>query len=164
MIVILLPGDRTSDSLKVIFPGMSMSKRWTLRWVAINSPDGEKVREVLKYFFVSVSSSGIEPPTRYVLVSEAIADRAWKEGDCSLVGGEGRRVSAYLGEVLRWGGAWNRWGDERGEVIAAIGTVEAFWQHNYLCARFGSFMNLFSSMSEVCRFVGACSNLSSGTL
>ena len=36
----------------------------------------------------------MEPPTRYVFVSEAMVERAWKEGDCSVVGGEGRRVSA----------------------------------------------------------------------
>jgi len=45
--VILFPGDRISDSLKVILPGMSMSKRCTFRWVARRAPVGEKVRDVL---------------------------------------------------------------------------------------------------------------------
>ena len=34
------------------------------------------------------------PPSRYALDSAAIDDRAWKLGDCSFVGGEGRSVSA----------------------------------------------------------------------
>jgi hypothetical protein len=38
------------------------------------------------------------PPTRYDLASEAMAERAWKEGDWSRDGGEGLRVSAYLGK------------------------------------------------------------------
>jgi hypothetical protein len=45
--VTLFPGDKTSDSLNAILPGMSMSKRWTFRCVASSSPVGEKVREVL---------------------------------------------------------------------------------------------------------------------
>jgi hypothetical protein len=45
----------------------------------------------------------------------------------------------------------------RGEVITAIGAVEALWQDNYLGTRFGSFMYLFSSMYEVRRLVGSCS-------
>ena len=96
--VILLPGLSTSDSLKVIFPGMSMSKRWSLRCVAMSSPLGEKRRDVLWYFFVFATYSGILPPSRYVDVSEARAERAWKVGDSSGVGGEGRSVSAYVGK------------------------------------------------------------------
>lgn len=43
----LFPGDKTSDSLNVILPGISMSKRWTFRCVASSAPVGEKVSEVL---------------------------------------------------------------------------------------------------------------------
>jgi hypothetical protein len=45
--VSLLPGESTSDSRKVILPGIEMSKRCTLRCVARRLPLGEKVREVL---------------------------------------------------------------------------------------------------------------------
>jgi len=45
-----------------------------------------------------VSSSGMLPPIRYAFDSDARADNAWKEGDCSFVGGDGRRVSAYEGK------------------------------------------------------------------
>ena len=48
--------------------------------------------------------------------------------------------------------------NERREVIATIGTVEAFWQHDYLCARFSSFMDFFSSMCEIRGFVGSYAN------
>jgi hypothetical protein len=37
---------------------------------------------------------------RYDLDSLARADRAWKVGDCDSVGGEGCRVSAYLGKYF----------------------------------------------------------------
>ena len=60
----LLPGDRTSDSLNVILPGMSMSNRCTFRCVARRSPFGEKRRDVLWYFFVDSTYSGMLPPSR----------------------------------------------------------------------------------------------------
>lgn len=159
--MILFPGERTSDSLNVILPGMSMSNKCTFRCVVISSPDGEKVKDVLKYFLVFVSSSGIDPPTKYVLVSEAMALSAWNDGDCSLVGGEGRRVSAYLRRVCQMRldvERCGREGDKRREVIAAIWTIEAFWQHYYLCPRFGSFMNFLSCMRQIGRLVCACSS------
>jgi len=40
------------------------------------------------------------PPTRYALASCAILDNAWNDGDCSSEGGEGSRVSQYLGKNL----------------------------------------------------------------
>ncbi len=46
--------------------------------------------------------------------------------------------------------------NERGEVVAAIGAVEAFGQHNYPCARFSCFAHFFLCMEEIRRFVGAC--------
>jgi hypothetical protein len=126
---------------------------------------GEKVNEVLKYFLVSVSSSGMEPPIRYVFVSEAIALRAWKEGDCSFVGGEGRRVSAYLvDDVLADAGAWRvKEGYKRREIIAAIGTIEAFWQHYYLCTSLGGFVYFLSCMRQIRRFVRSCPHISIST-
>ncbi len=60
----LLPGESTSDSRKVILPGMSMSKRWVFRCVARRAPEGEKRREVLWYFFVVGTYSGMLPPSR----------------------------------------------------------------------------------------------------
>lgn len=55
------------------------------------------------------------------------------------------------------GGGW-RW-EERfgigGEVLAAIGTVEAFGEYDYLCAGLGSFEDFGARMAEVCCFVGA---------
>jgi hypothetical protein len=45
--VTLFPGDRTSDSLNVILPGILMSKRCTFRCVASSSPVGENMSEVL---------------------------------------------------------------------------------------------------------------------
>ena len=62
--VSLLPGERTSDSLKVILPGMSMSNRCTFRCVARRSPLGENSRDVLWYFFVDSTYSGMLPPSR----------------------------------------------------------------------------------------------------
>jgi len=35
---------------------------------------------------------------RYAFASEAIEESAWKDGDLSFAGGEGRRVSAYFGK------------------------------------------------------------------
>lgn len=53
-----------------------MSKRWTFLWVAINSPLGPNSRDVLWYFFVLGTYSGMLPPSRQVLVSAAMAERA----------------------------------------------------------------------------------------
>ena len=97
-IVSLFPGDSTSLSLKAILPGISMSNKCNFLCVASNSPCGEKSSEVLWYLFVFETYSGMLPPRRYVDVSEARAERAWKVGDCSLVGGDGSNVSAYLGK------------------------------------------------------------------
>ena len=44
-------------------------------------------------------------------------------------------------------------GYERGEVIAAIGTIEAFWQDYDPCSCFGSFVNFLSCMYEIGGFV-----------
>ncbi len=66
--------------------------------MAISSPLGPNSRDVLWYFFVSGTYSGMLPPSRYVLVSAAMEERAWYVGDCSFVGGEGRSVSAYEGK------------------------------------------------------------------
>ena len=41
------PGLSTSDSINLIFPGMSISKRWIFRCVARSVPVGENVKEVL---------------------------------------------------------------------------------------------------------------------
>lgn len=49
---------------------------------------------MLWYFLVVGTYSGMEPPRRYALDSAAMAERAWKVGDWSSEGGEGRRVSA----------------------------------------------------------------------
>lgn len=88
------PGDRTSDSVNLILPGMSMSNKWILRCVATSSPLGLNVRDVLYSLSVLGSRSGMEPPTRYVEESLAMADRAVK--DCEDPGGESD--SAYLGK------------------------------------------------------------------
>ena len=74
--MILLPGLRTSDSLKVILPGISISKRCTFLCVASSLPSGENSREVLWYFWVEGTNSGILPPRRYARASDAKADRA----------------------------------------------------------------------------------------
>ena len=87
--VTLLPGERTSLSRKVILPGMSMSNRCVFLCVARRFPSGSKSREVLWYFSVSGTYSGMLPPRRYVFVSAAREERAWYDGDCSFVGGEG---------------------------------------------------------------------------
>ena len=69
--VSLFPAVSTSDSLKVIFPGMSMSKRCSLRCVAKSLPSGENRSEVLWYFFVSGTYSGMLPPRIYAFDSDA---------------------------------------------------------------------------------------------
>ena len=75
-----------------------MSNMWTFRCVASSLPCGEKSNEVLWYFSVAGTYSGILPPSTYALDSAARADKAWNVGDCSCVGGEGSKVSAYLGK------------------------------------------------------------------
>lgn len=50
-------------------PGMSISKRWTLRCLPTTAPSGETLIEVL--YILSPSLSGIEPPTMKIFCSAA---------------------------------------------------------------------------------------------
>ena len=58
--------------------------------------------------------------------------------------------------IFRWGGGEERFG-VRGEVLAAIGRIEAFWKDDEGGASLGGFEDTRTSPGKVGGFVGACS-------
>mmetsp|Transcript_13846 Transcript_13846/g.26599 ORF Transcript_13846/g.26599 Transcript_13846/m.26599 type:complete len:201 (-) Transcript_13846:119-721(-) len=90
--VSLSPAVSVSDSLKAIFPGISMSNKCTFLCFAIKLPSGLNTQHVL--YSLSFCLSGIEPPMTYTESSFARFDRAFAEGESSL-----SISSAYVGKL-----------------------------------------------------------------
>uniref|UniRef100_A0A182MY11 Uncharacterized protein n=1 Tax=Anopheles dirus TaxID=7168 RepID=A0A182MY11_9DIPT len=64
-----LPPVSTSDSRNVMPPGMLMSNRWILRYVATSEPSGDHTVQVLYSLLSAAHRSGIVPPIRVTSAS-----------------------------------------------------------------------------------------------
>lgn len=100
------PGLSVSLSKKVIFPGISMSKRCAFRCLASRAPSGPKTRQVLKSFGggeveeeegPTSSLSAIEPPTTATPAAAAACESARALSERANVGSEDETSSAYRG-------------------------------------------------------------------
>ena len=69
-------------------------------------------------------------------------------------GGERRECVKGGGLLLRWWG-WEQCLGVGGKVLAPVGGVEAFWEHDQGGSGFGGFEDSGTSAGDVCSFVGA---------